>query len=417
MIISILESYTILMKSMHQFFTPEQLTQVLSMFFSIPDLSASSTVSVTNLIEKICNLVAKNISPQISLHAVFNSFDYIAAEPQTYTPSEPKLKIYCQRYFSCIGKIFRGLNQEFIEEYHEGIAKFMNKCFVIIQTWESNTGNEVTETEPILNPILLSFRSFILKLNELQLKPLFTKLVKWAKRPVDKNATKSVKDLDRLYVFFRAVNIILETLMSIFSPYMTYYIDLLSETFTSNFSKLVKQKGQEFLDPENHRMSIIMVINTLLECIRLNYYYDTESSIPVEYFEKVSDSILHVLDYYIAKGTMNKDQYLQWINDVYQPTVVDVLSSMDSDQISRSFLDDLLRKSKHDLMPVRLATMKITEALLYKLEERFLTLLSDVIPYISEAFEDTNEDVEQTARTIVQKIETMTGESIEQYLK
>ena len=194
-ITSVLESYTILIKSMPQFFTPEQLTQVLSMFFSIPDLNSSSrTVPVTNLIEKICNLVAKNISPQISLHAAFNSFDYIAAEPQTYTSSEPKLRIYCQRYFSCIGKIFRGLNKEFIEEYHEGIAKFMNKCFIIIQTWESNTGNEVTETELILNPILLSFRAFILKLNELQLKPLFTKLVKWARRPVDKSVSKPVKD-------------------------------------------------------------------------------------------------------------------------------------------------------------------------------------------------------------------------------
>jgi hypothetical protein len=416
-IYSVLESYTILMKSMYKFFTPEQLTEVLSVFFSIPGDTKEGEKSINGMIDKICNLIAKNISPRISLHAVFNSFDFIANKPQVYTASEPKLKIYCQRYFSCLGKVFRGLKKDFIEEFHTGIAKFMNKCFLIVPTWEANTGEQINETEQILNPILLSFRAFILKLNELQLKPLFLRLVKWAKKPVDKTAEKPIKNLDRVYVFFRAVNTILETLMSIFSPYMTYYIDLLTEIFNINIAKLVKRQGHEFLDPENHRLSIVMLINSVLECIRLNYYFDTESTIPVEYFERVSDSMLSIMDFYISKGTMNKEQYLLWISDVYQPTIVDVLSSMDSDQISRSFLEDLLQKSKHDIVAVRLASMKITEALLYKLEERFLTLLSDIIPFISEAFEDTDEEVEQTARSIIQKIESMTGESIEQYLK
>lgn len=418
-ITSVLESYTLLMKSMHKFFTPSQLTFVLSTFFSIPsDRVEGGETTITGLIEKIFNLIAKNIDAQVSLHAVFNSFDFIFVNPETFTPSEAKLKVYCQRYFSCIGKIFRSLKKEFIEEYHEGIAKFMNKCFLIVPSWEKNTGLEVQQTEPILNPVLLSFRAFILKLNEMQLKPLFLKLVKWAKKPVDKKVDAHLKDIDRVYTFFRASNVLLETLMSIFSPYMTYYIDLLTETFTSsNFSKISKSVGNAFLDKDNGRMNITMVINTLLETIRLNYYFDTESSIPAEYFERVSLTMIYVMDYYVTKGTMDKEQYMVWINDIYQPTVVDVLSSIDNEQVSRTFLEDMLKNSKHKNAAVRLATMKITEALLYKLEERFLTLLSDVIPYVSEAFEDTNEEVEQTARTIVHKIESMTGESIAEYLK
>jgi hypothetical protein len=80
-------------------------------------------------------------------------------------------------------------------------------------------------------------------------------------------------------------------------------------------------------------------------------------------------------------------------------------------------LGDLLRKCKHANPIVRIATLKITEALVYKLEERFLNLLADALPYVSEALEDTNDEVEAIARNIIQKIEGRTGESIQEYLK
>ena len=421
-ITSILDSYCILMKSIfNQLLTPEQLTEILSVFFSIPEEKGLGDSPINHQIDVISSLIAKNVNPQIALHALFNIFDYIAVKPTEFNSTEEKLKIYCSRYFNCISKIFRNLKKDFIEEYNEGISKFLQKAFLIPQTWEKSTQTPLRDVSQIHDAVLGSFKTFILKLNEVQLKPIFLRLVKWASKPIDSKATKPIKDLDRLYVFFKVVNCLLETLMSIFTPYLSYYInlltELLSESFEENHSKALIMFMQDFNDPENSRLNIIMVVNTLLECIRLNYYFDTESTIPVEYFERVSDSILHVMDFYILKGAMNKDQYLEWVKNVYQKVIVDVLSSMDNTEVTRNFLDDLLRKSKHDVPAVRLASLKVTEALVYKLEERFLAILSDVLPYVSEALEDTNDDVEETARNIVQKIETMTGESIQQYLK
>ena len=51
------------------------------------------------------------------------------------------------------------------------------------------------------------------------------------------------------------------------------------------------------------------------------------------------------------------------------------------------------------------------------LRERYLVILNDTIPFISEMLEDENELVEGSAKRIVNMIEQLTGESINEYLK
>lgn len=100
-IISILDSYSILMKSMFsQLFTPEQLTEILSIFFSIPESKTIGDSQISSQIETISSLVAKNVTPQISLHSLFNIFDVIAIHPADFNNTEDKLNIYCQRYYN-----------------------------------------------------------------------------------------------------------------------------------------------------------------------------------------------------------------------------------------------------------------------------------------------------------------------------
>lgn len=51
------------------------------------------------------------------------------------------------------------------------------------------------------------------------------------------------------------------------------------------------------------------------------------------------------------------------------------------------------------------------------MRERYLVILNDTIPFLSELLEDENEQIEQTAQSIVKQIESLTGESINDYLK
>jgi len=59
----------------------------------------------------------------------------------------------------------------------------------------------------------------------------------------------------------------------------------------------------------------------------------------------------------------------------------------------------------------------VIDHLFEKMRERFLVILNDTIPFISELLEDENERVELAAKGIVNRIEHLTGESINAYLK
>ena len=61
--------------------------------------------------------------------------------------------------------------------------------------------------------------------------------------------------------------------------------------------------------------------------------------------------------------------------------------------------------------------MLVIEHLLESLRERYLVVLNDTIPFLSELLEDEHEQVEGTAKRIVARVEHMTGESINDYLK
>ena len=74
-------------------------------------------------------------------------------------------------------------------------------------------------------------------------------------------------------------------------------------------------------------------------------------------------------------------------------------------------------KTRSEQWQTRLAVLSVIDHLFEKMRERYLVILNDTIPFISELLEDENEQVELTAKTIVNRIEQLTGESINEYLK
>lgn len=77
----------------------------------------------------------------------------------------------------------------------------------------------------------------------------------------------------------------------------------------------------------------------------------------------------------------------------------------------------MLLKTRSSSWQVRLAVLTVIDFLFEKMRERFLVVLNDTIPFMSELLEDEDEKVEMAAKSIVQRIEQMTGESINDYLK
>ena len=78
---------------------------------------------------------------------------------------------------------------------------------------------------------------------------------------------------------------------------------------------------------------------------------------------------------------------------------------------------DILINARSANPTIRLSTFTIIEHLFSRIGERYLILLNDTLPFLSEGLEDENPDVEITVKSIVSRIEQMTGDSIHEYLK
>ena len=77
----------------------------------------------------------------------------------------------------------------------------------------------------------------------------------------------------------------------------------------------------------------------------------------------------------------------------------------------------ILMHTRDEAWQTRLGALTIVEHMFDVIRERYLVVLNDTIPFISEALEDENEQVEGSAKRIVNRIEQLTGESINEYLK
>lgn len=95
----------------------------------------------------------------------------------------------------------------------------------------------------------------------------------------------------------------------------------------------------------------------------------------------------------------------------------DIVERINNDDMWKKINYDILMHTRSPSVQVRLGAFKVIEHLFNRIGERYLILLNDTIPFLSEGMEDENPDVEATAKSIVARIEQMTGDSIHEYLK
>ena len=64
----------------------------------------------------------------------------------------------------------------------------------------------------------------------------------------------------------------------------------------------------------------------------------------------------------------------------------------------------------------RILGLKIVKYLVENLREEYLVLLPETIPFLGELLEDVEPSVKSLAQEILKEMETMSGESLRQYL-
>jgi U3 small nucleolar RNA-associated protein 10 len=98
------------------------------------------------------------------------------------------------------------------------------------------------------------------------------------------------------------------------------------------------------------------------------------------------------------------------------PCIVEMLQSTNNDSLWKLMNYKLLMHTRDDSNICRLTTLKILLHIITMIEERYLILIEDSIPFLTECLEDIDEDMPRIVNKIFIKLESFTGESIHKYL-
>ncbi|KAJ8128946.1 hypothetical protein O1611_g4688 [Lasiodiplodia mahajangana] len=256
---------------------------------------------------------------------------------------------------------------------------------------QSNVDSEfirhIGQIEDIVNSVALRM---VYKLNDATFRPIFSQLMEWSTAVPKKEINGRNFRLLSVYGFLLAF---FSNLKSIVTSYATYVV----ESIVSVLKEVNHTSAEE---RELWRKSL----QVLAQC-----------------FEHDQDEFWQAPAHFSAVAPVLVSQFahapsVDLTKDLI-PAITELAGTADSQEHQKELNTSLLKSLRSEHAQVRLAVVKCQQALTDKLGEEWLSMLPEMLPYISELQEDDDEDVERETNRWIVGIETVLGESLDAMLQ
>ncbi len=230
----------------------------------------------------------------------------------------------------------------------------------------------------------------IYKLNDAAFRPIFSQLMDWTTSLPKEDAKGKNLRLLSVYSFLLSF---FSSLKSIVTGYASYAIDSTVDILHNASPK----KAEE-------RELWKKVLHTLVMC-----------------FEHDQDDFWQAPAHFNAVAPVLVSQFthapsINLMDDLI-PAIVELAAAADSQEHQKALNTSLLKHLRSEQSSVRLATVKCEQALTDRLGEEWLSMLPEMLPYISELQDDDDEDVERETHRWIVGIEGVLGESLDAMLQ
>jgi U3 small nucleolar RNA-associated protein 10 len=246
----------------------------------------------------------------------------------------------------------------------------------------------MSEIEAQVNEVAIKM---IYKFNDATFRPIFSNLVEWASSSLPKK-DKAGRNL-RLQSIYGFMTVFFDNLKSIVTSYATYLLDNAVDTL-----KNVNPKD------EVSRELWSRVLRTLVKC----FEYDQD-----DFWQ--SPSHFSVVAPVLCAQFANAST-LPLIRELV-PAIVELATAADSPDHHKELNGAVLKHMRSESASVRLAAIKCEQELTDRLGEEWLSMLPEMLPFISELQEDDDEVVEKETHRWIVKIEGVLGESLDSMLQ
>ncbi|KAF4637911.1 hypothetical protein G7Y89_g179 [Cudoniella acicularis] len=255
-------------------------------------------------------------------------------------------------------------------------------------TDDSFPPDAVSEIETEVNEVAIKM---IYKFNDATFRPIFANLVDWASTSLPKK-DKSGKVL-RLQSIYGFMAVFFDTLKSIVTSYATYVLE--------NAVNLLENVNPKEEESKKLWTRVLQTLTKCFECDQDDFWQS-----PTHF-----NAVAPALCAQFAHGSS-----LPLVLELV-PAVVELAAAADSSDHHKELNGAILKHLRSENPSVRLAAVKCQQSLTDRLGEEWLSLLPEMLPFISELQEDDDEIVEKETHRWIVKIEGVLGESLDSMLQ
>lgn len=247
--------------------------------------------------------------------------------------------------------------------------------------------------------VIGAFVGLVLKLSETSFRPLYQRIYDWAIRDTD-GQTSSI---ERVITFYRLSSRVAGALKSLFV--------LFSSDFIPNAAELLSRyaSGADDTDaPSTAAAARCQLIEAIVRTLHAICLHDSQGFVNAHRFDVLLQPLVDQLQ--------NADVLA---SEALQTDVVQCLAQFgvacNDDSSWKQLNYQILLKTRHANAAVRLLAVGACVELAKKLNEDYLPLLPETIPFFAEMLEDEDQAVERACQARVQELERVLGEPLQKY--
>jgi U3 small nucleolar RNA-associated protein 10 len=273
------------------------------------------------------------------------------------------------------------------------LVKIFQNAFDLRRQWAGAADDRFTieamfEIEAQVNEVAIKM---IYKFNDATFRPIFSGLVEWAASSLpNKDKTGRILRLQSIYGFMA---VFFDNLKSIVTSYATYLLD--------NAVDILKTAN---IKDEDSKELCSRVLRTLVKC----FSHDQD-----DFWQSPSHFGLVAP---VLCEQFNHASALPLVQDLTS-AIVELAGAADSSEHHRELNGAILKHMRSESANVRLAAVRCEQELTDRLGEEWLSMLPEMLPFISELQEDDDEIVEKETLRWIVKIEGVLGESLDSMLQ
>ncbi|XP_028799979.1 uncharacterized protein At3g06530 isoform X2 [Neltuma alba] len=407
-LLSVLITLEVVVDKLGGFLNP-YLSSIIDLLVLHPEYVSGRDTKLQSRASGLRKLLAERIPVRLALPPLLNVY------PASLNAGDKSLEIM----FDMLATLVGTMDRPSIVAFH---GKIFDLCLLALDIRHQSPVS-VHNVDAVERSVINAMIALTMKLTESMFKPLFIKSIEWAESDVGEAA--SVGSTDRAISFYGMVNKLAESHRSLFVPYFKHLLgSCVHHLGNAGDVKLLSRKNKKAKtqDDDSTKGSIVSIKSwhlrkLVLSCLHKCFLYDTGSTkfLDSSNFQMLLKPIVSQL-VIEPPASLDDTPSVQEVDDLLVVCIGQMAVTAGNDLLWKPLNHEVLMQTRSEKLRARMLGLRIVKYLVENLKEEYLVFLAETIPFLGELLEDVEPCVKSLAQEILKEMESMSGESLRQYL-